>query len=458
MAIIPQSSLFGWEKIEAASDLDRLKLVLSVLPDEPLMRKLEELRGKGRNDYPIRATWNAVLAGIVFQHPSVASLRRELLRNGELRQLCGFDPMLGAKAVPTDDAFSNFLGLLLKHQEELVDVFHALLRGLAEVLPDLGENLACDSKALWSFGRPVKDENKREKMDRRRDVDADVGVKVYRGKRKDGSNWEKIVRWFGYKLHLLVDSTYELPVAFEVTRASENDSPHLIPLVKQNKERNPRLAERARKLAADKGYDSEENNRVLYDDFGIKPIIDKRDMWKEEPQQPRVLFWERYDAFSFDEHGKVYCTCPVTGEQRELFFHGFERGRGTLKYRCPAAACGITCKGRKECESLAPCGVSKYGRVVRIPLEYNRRIFTPIARHTQKWQKEYERRTAVERVNSRLDRVLGFEEHTIRGLKKMRVRVTLALTVMLAMALGRIRQDQKELMRSLTAPVKRKAA
>ena len=110
MAIIPQSSLFGWEKIEAASDLDRLKLVLSVLPDEPLMRKLEELRGKGRNDYPIRATWNAVLAGIVFQHPSVASLRRELLRNGELRQLCGFDPMLGAKAVPTDDAFSNFGG------------------------------------------------------------------------------------------------------------------------------------------------------------------------------------------------------------------------------------------------------------------------------------------------------------------------------------------------------------
>ena len=43
----------------------------------------------------------------------------------------------------------------------------------------------------------------------------------------------------------------------------------------------------------------------------------------------------------------------------------------------------------------------------------------------------YDRRTSVERVNSRLDNVLEFERHHIRGLKKMRVRVGLALCVML---------------------------
>lgn len=32
--------------------------------------------------------WNTLVAGVVFQHPSLASLRRELLRNGELRQSC----------------------------------------------------------------------------------------------------------------------------------------------------------------------------------------------------------------------------------------------------------------------------------------------------------------------------------------------------------------------------------
>ena len=92
-----------------------------------------------------------------------------------------------------------------------------------------------------------------------------------------------------------------------------------------------------------------------------------------------------------------------------------------------------------------------------MPLDKDRRVFTPIARHSPKWTKAYARRTAVERVNSRLDCVLGFEQHTIRGLQKMKTRVTLAFIVMLAMALGRIEADQASLMRSMTAPVKRAA-
>ena len=92
-----------------------------------------------------------------------------------------------------------------------------------------------------------------------------------------------------------------------------------------------------------------------------------------------------------------------------------------------------------------------------MPLETDRRIFTPIPRHTPRWEKEYDLRTSVERVNSRVDRVLGFELHTTRGLAKMKLRVTLALVVVLAMALGRIRAGQKEKMRSMVAPVERAA-
>ena len=72
-----------------------------------------------------------------------------------------------------------------------------------------------------------------------------------------------------------------------------------------------------------------------------------------------------------------------------------------------------------------------------------------------KWENAYDRRTAVERVNARIDRVLGFELHFIRGQAKMEMRVSLGLTVLLAMALGRIRANQADLMRSLTAKVQR---
>ncbi|WP_245543290.1 transposase [Kyrpidia tusciae] len=82
MAIIPQLELFSWEDIEPLGDLERLRLVLEHLPDEALMAHLEKSRGHGRDDYPVRAMWNSMLAGIVFQHPSIESLRRELSRNG----------------------------------------------------------------------------------------------------------------------------------------------------------------------------------------------------------------------------------------------------------------------------------------------------------------------------------------------------------------------------------------
>ncbi len=41
----------------SASFLDRLRLVLDALPDEDLVRFLEQRRGRGRDDYPIRPMW-----------------------------------------------------------------------------------------------------------------------------------------------------------------------------------------------------------------------------------------------------------------------------------------------------------------------------------------------------------------------------------------------------------------
>jgi hypothetical protein len=459
MAMIPQPYLFSWKEIDADSDLNRLRLVLSFLPDELLVSHLETRRGRGRDDYPIRPTWNCLIAGIVYQHESCASLLRELSRNGELRHVCGFDPSLGASAVPSDDAFGNFLALVMEHQSQLLGIFHQLVEELKMLIPDLGKKLAVDSKAIRSHGRPVNEEENKVSHDRRRDQDADWGTKTYKGTRKDGTMWEKVKRWFGYKLHLVVDAVHELPLSFELTNASASDCPRLLPLIEQIRQNHPELLERSDELSADKGYDSTSNNEQLYDDYTIKPIIDKRSMWKETQsaiqESTRILFPDRVDSFVYNEDGQVYCVCPITDERREMFFAGYEHDRQTLKYRCPAAACGVVCKGRTDCDAQASVG--PFGRVVRIPLEFDRRIFTPIARHTHKWKKAYDRRTSVERVNSRLDCVLGFENHYIRGRKKMETRVTLALIVMLAMALGRIRANQAEMMRSLTKPVKKAA-
>ena len=54
MAIIAQRNLFSWKEIDDLGDLERLCLLLEHLPDEELMLTLEEHRGRGRDDYPVR--------------------------------------------------------------------------------------------------------------------------------------------------------------------------------------------------------------------------------------------------------------------------------------------------------------------------------------------------------------------------------------------------------------------
>jgi len=113
---------------------------------------------------------------------------------------------------------------------------------------------------------------------------------------------------------------------------------------------------------------------------------------------------------------------------------------GTLKKLCPAKHYGIECKYMDKCQV-------KQG--VRIDITQDQRVFCPIDRASYKWERAYKKRTTVERVNGRLDESFGFEKHYIRGIKKMKARCGIALCVMLAMAVGRIKEGQADKMRSL---------
>jgi hypothetical protein len=457
VAIIHQPQLFSWNDVEACSDLQRLRMVVEALPDEPLMQALEAERKGRRDEYPLRALWNSLLAGLVFQHPSIESLRRELRRNGELRQVCGFDVFAGADAVPPAWVYTRFLKKLVRHLDLVDAMFEELVEGVKQELSDSGTRLAVDSKALRSFGRKPG-EDKYGRQDGRRDTDADWGTKTYKGVREDGSVWEKVKRWFGYKVHLVVDADYELPLAYTVTRASANDSPELPKLLQHLDQTHPELLERAGHLSGDKAYDAADHNEELWETYRIKPVIDVRNCWNEQPHQPRQLFPDCVDTVFYTAEGNVLCRCrdetgppdapdPLSNYE-PMAFQGFEAGRGCLKYRCPAAAYRVACTQRDMCQGCH----NAYGRVVRVPLDVDRRLFTPLARDSKAWRREYKKRTSVERVNSRIDGSFGFERHTIRGLNKMRLRVGLALTVMLALALSAVRAGHHELMRSLVHP------
>ncbi|MEW6522087.1 MAG: transposase [Bacillota bacterium] len=120
-------------------------------------------------------------------------------------------------------------------------------------LPDFGQCLALDGKAISSHARLTRKEGAAQAADGRRETDADSGVTVYQGQHAHGTAWEKQVSWFGFRLHLLVHAQYELPVAFKVTRAA-SEVRCARQLLDALQERQPWLLERGEQFLADRGY------------------------------------------------------------------------------------------------------------------------------------------------------------------------------------------------------------
>lgn len=491
---ITQASLFSWDAVEARSDLDRFFLVRDHLPDADIIQALEVQRGQGRDDFPVRAMFNAVLAGIVFQHPSIESLIRELSRNPSLLQACGFntlpvqkkpiaelvkdeltgrmkvvwpEPEAPAYGVPSSWNFSRFLTSLIQLETEknLVSAMTVKLREqLMAVLPDFGRHLGYDGKAIESHSTGQTSSTTQQTSD----ADANWGKHETVGvDQRTGKLWKQVKRWFGYTLHVMADTHYEIPVAFHLTPASHSEQVELRAMIAEVFQETPELADRCEDFAADRGLDCGKTKALLWDEYRIRPLIDTRELWREEKQMPdydptqpitRPLYPDRADTIVHTEKGTVHCHCPAEGVQRDMAFQGFEPDRNTLKYRCPAAAYGLNCQGQAQCHAAGQVKPGEYGRIVRINLtERDRRIFTPTPYGSPSWKRGYNRRSALERINNRIDHSFGFENHFIRGKGKMQTRVGMALAVMMAMALGHVKAGRIKQMRSLVQPIRQAA-
>ena len=245
-----QPSLFSWQNIEVKSDIERFILVRNNMPDKKIIQYLEVMRGNGRNDFPIKAMWNALIAGIVFQHVSIASLVRELSRNPSLLQACGFDILPLQKKpdaylerdeqigemrvtypeveephyqVPNGYNFSRFLSNIIELEETLgliTGMPEFLREQLMDVLPDFGEHQGYDGKAIKSHSTGQVNKESGETSD----PDADWGKHETCGfNSATGKSWTKIKSWFGYGIHVIADTHYEIPLAIKVTPASTSE-------------------------------------------------------------------------------------------------------------------------------------------------------------------------------------------------------------------------------------------
>jgi len=417
MAIIAQINLFDYCEIEKLGDLERFYLALGGIDDEKLMEKLENKRKNGRDDYPVRVMWNLFVAMIVFGHKTVESFRRELARNSQLRRICGLcDYGKKKHLVPPSRVFSGFIKLLCEETEEIAAIFDVQVEELYELIPGFGKKLAGDGKYIDSYAKkePKQDQTA---TDNRTENDAKWSVKEYHYTDKNGNKQIKKEYHFGFKTHIICDVETELPIAYSVTEANADEKIEMLKLLDNPLLSNEERRKIAEYLLLDRGYDSADMIKAIKK-AGISPVIDIRNMWKdgEETKQYKdtnIVYNYKGDVYYVDDN----CV------KHKMKYMGYDKQKKCLRY-------------------------SHNGKTHKIYTSYDERIFLPIARDSKKWERIYKGRTSVERLNGRLDRDYMFEEHCIRGLKKMTLMVGLSMIIMNGMAIGKIKNGKK-MIRSL---------
>lgn len=365
MRVAETKPLFAWDCLEDQPSLKTIREFLEAIPDAKLLGGLREKRGKGRNDYPVHVCWGVVLLTILLRHSNTDACLAELERNPSLRRLIGAEH---EHQVPKAWNMSRFLAALGRapHLGHLRECFDAMVRRLGEVVPDLGQDTAGDASGL-SARRPrglsVDDAGPGEVV---RDED---GLPVAVGGRKEYTDDEgqvtKVVEWFGYKFHLLVDVKHEVILAWEVSSTKTGDNEALPRLAEQAQNNLPQ--DRIETLAYDKAADDAKVHRTL-NDAGIAAVIRNRSLWDDGRREEPLPGRDGRSNIVHDEAGTLYCydqeSTPAV--RHRMAYIGHEKSRGTLKYRCPAAHEGWECPMSKVCNAG-----KKYGLTVRVQREWS---------------------------------------------------------------------------------------
>lgn len=406
--IVSQMSVFEYSGIEELGDLERLRLALSGMDDEELMERLENRRGRGRNEYPIRALWHSVIAMRPFGHNTIESLRRELMRNSQLRRILGFDDFSKKKhLVPPARVFSRFIRSLEVEINLVMKIFNDSVKQLTDLLPDFGVNMAGDGKYLDSYAKNAK-KNPSKKSGRRGEHDATYSVKEYKYTGADGRTHTKKETHYGFRAHVICDIATELPISFNVTPANVSEKPEMSNLLRTLSDRT---RERADTLALDRGYDSTAIIKEIKNS-GITPIVDICNHWQDGEETHQY----KNTNIVYNFKGDVF-YCEYSGGKTEnvkMKYEGYDKTKKCLRY-------------------------SHNKKIYKIYISYDERVFLPVARDSIKFSRLYKGRTAVERLNGRIDRDFMYERTCVRGLAKMRLSITLTFLTMNCMAVAKVK-------------------
>jgi len=371
---------------------EELTEIFDGVPFQKLVKRLRAYRWTGRPGYNPETMLKAVLVGYYKSIGSLAELARYLEDHGEIASVCGFRD---DELTPSRSTFSRFISRLAKHQDLLDECLNIIAGGFKDLLPGFGEVVAIDCTPVPSYSNP----------DNEPISDTEAGWIVKEGSAR--KIWE-----FGYRLHLIVDANWELPIAKALTLAEDNEKKATLPLLEKTRENLPWFNPDA--IMADKAYDKYEHYETIVKGFDAEPII-------------KHARHSEYELTGLP-------AAPICPGGLPMIYRSWDKKKG-LQYECPERA------GRAICSLAQGCTIKTTW--IR-PVKDYRQFGYHITRGSEEWQALYRKRVAVERCNSRLKETRRLAKHQFRGFKRISVHATLAVLAMMAVALSKAKCGQLE--------------
>ena len=376
-----------------------LAAVFSSLDDAALLARLQEYRPTGRRGYDLKALWRAYIGSFILNLPHTNALIRRLEDDDDFRALCGFG------SLPHRTTFNRFIRRLSHHANLVEAVFARLTDELKAMLPDLGTEVAVDSTTVRSHCNPNRK--------RVSDPEASWTAKNSARAKTGGKEWHH-----GYKVHMVADANYGVPLAHIVTTAKRSDSPELPGIIAHAEVLHGWFQPAA--VIGDRGYDSKANHEHLISK-DIIPVIHIRGN-AHRGLKTDIHTWE----------GVPTCLGKIPMEYVKS-----DPVKGRL-YRC--AGCPLD--GTMRSGAYFTCD----DEVWQDPHE-NIRLFGVIRRDGPEWQALYAKRQAIERVFKSMKESRRLERHCVRGLRQIKLHALMSSLAFQATALVRLRAGEADEMR-----------
>lgn len=402
-----QQSFITLDQFYEMKPLTKLEAVLSFIDYSLLEQAFQnDTHKRGPKGYSKKQLLSVLMALPTEQVITIKALVHKLKTEPMFKRSCGFDYLDNTPSEATLNRFINLLsGTDVLERTYRRMIYKAKALGLID-----GTNVAIDASKITAYEHAVPKKYIPEN---------DPAFPNWGGKLDTNGNF---IKWFGWKMHALIDTVSGIPLAYIITPANIADVDMAEPLIKKLMEDYDNSIT-PKYYIMDAGYDKPDLYRTVYKTYHAQAIIPIN--WRNTKTPP--------EGINFD--GQLVCS------MNHPYVYG-GNDNGTIRLLCPHV-CG-------KCNCLmgsAWCTNAKSGYVGKVKIKDDPRFITAPFRGTESYEKLYNQRTSVERTFGNLKDNYALDNLRVAKMKRAKVFMDLSCISMLASRLAEVDKEQQKSMK-----------